>query len=319
MNVQILIKGKNVFEPIVLDGVTWSTERKGAPGRLEFTCVKDQVLSFEHGNQVQMKVDGVPVFMGFVFEKNRDRDQHIKVVAYDQLRYFKNKETYYLTNKKASDMLKMICSDFNIKTGTIEDTGFIVPKIAQDNKTLFDIILHTLDVTAAYTQKTFCLYDNFGKLELRNVENMKSNILIDADTCQNFEYNTNIDGDTYNHIKFYRDHKNGKRDVYEAKDYNNIGNWGLLKYSEAIQEGENGKAKADAYLKLKNRVTRSLTCRGCFGDLSVRGGSSIMFSMNLGDKKITNFLVCERVTHSFKENNHTMDLDLKGNNLIWGG
>lgn len=320
MKIQLLIAANSVFEPVVLDGVTWATERKGAPGKLEFTVVKDEFIAFEHGNRVQLKVDGKPVFMGFIFEKNRDKNQQIHVVAYDQLRYLKNKETYYTTNKKASDMLRMIAQDFNLKTGTIEDTGYTVPLIAQDNNTLFDIMQHMLDLTVINNKKSFCLFDNFGKLELRNIENMKSDIIIDPGTAQDYDYGTNIDTDTYNHIKLYRDNnKTGKRDVYEVRDNNNIGNWGVLKLSESLQEGENGQAKAEAYLKLKNRVSRSLSVRGCFGDLSVRAGASVYFSMNLGDKIINNYLVCERVTHFFSANNHIMDIDLIGNNLIWGG
>lgn len=317
-NIQLLIKGSSIFEPIVLDGITWETERKGSPGKLVFTCVKDQVISFPHGAKVQLKVDGKGVFMGFVFSKSRDRQQHIEVTCYDQLRYFKNKETYYLTNKTASQMLRAICSDFNLSTGTIVDSGYVAPKIAKDNCTLFDIMQEQIDRTVAYTNEMFCMYDDFGKICFKNVKNMKSNIIIDPDTAQNYDYTSSIDDDTYNVIKFYRDNKDtGKREVFEVIDYTNVGQWGILRLTESIQDGENGQAKAEAYLKLKNRVTRALTVKGCFGDLSVRAGSSVYFNMNLGDKIIKNYLVCERVTHYFSENNHTMDLDLIGGNLFY--
>jgi hypothetical protein len=318
--IELLIKGsKNTFEPVILDGITWETERKGSPSKLTFTCIKDGVLAFEHGNQVQLKVDGKGVFMGFVFEKTRDKEQHIEVTCYDQLRYFKNKETYFLTNKTASQMLKAICSDFNLKTGFIADTSYVAPKIAKDDSTLFDIMQEQIDRTVAYTNKLFCLYDDFGKITLKNVEDMKTNVVVDVNNTENFEYTSSIDSDTYNVIKLYRDNEDtGKREVYEVRDYNNVGNWGILKLTESLQEGENGKAKAEAYLKLKNRVTRTLKINGCFGDLSVRAGSSVYFTMNLGDKIIKNYLVCERVTHYFNENNHTMDLELIGGNLFYG-
>lgn len=318
--IELLIKGsKNTFEPVILDGITWETERKGSPSKLTFTCIKDNILAFEHGNQVQLKVNGKGVFMGFVFEKTRDKEQHIEVTCYDQLRYFKNKETYFLTNKTASQMLKAICSDFNLTLGEVADSGYVAPKIAKDDSTLFDIMQEQIDRTVAYTNKLFCLYDDFGKITLKNVEDMKTNVVVDVNNTENFEYTSSIDSDTYNVIKLYRDNEDtGKREVYEVRDYNNVGNWGILKLTESIQEGENGKAKAEAYLKLKNRVTRTLKINGCFGDLSVRAGSSVYFTMNLGDKIIKNYLVCERVTHYFNENNHTMDLELIGGNLFYG-
>ena len=49
--------------------MTW--ERKGTPGKLEFTVIKDGVLNFQEGNPVKLTVNGTTMFYGFVVTKSR--------------------------------------------------------------------------------------------------------------------------------------------------------------------------------------------------------------------------------------------------------
>jgi len=58
-----------VYIPTTEEGITWSTERKGSPGQLNFNVVKDDVINFTEGNAVRMKVDDKNIFYGFVFTK----------------------------------------------------------------------------------------------------------------------------------------------------------------------------------------------------------------------------------------------------------
>jgi hypothetical protein len=51
----------------------------------------------------------------------------------------------------------------------------------------------------------YVLYDDFGKLQLKNVANMVSDVMICKDTAENFDYSSNIDDETYNNIVLYYD------------------------------------------------------------------------------------------------------------------
>lgn len=145
MDVELLIQhGKKVYIPVVEEGITWSTERVGTPGQLTFNVVKDSIISFTEGDAVRVKVNGKKVFYGFVFVKKRNKDGIITVTAYDQLRYLKNKDTYVYTNKTAGELIQMLASDFNMQTGTIEDTGFKIASRVEDNTALFDMIQNAL-------------------------------------------------------------------------------------------------------------------------------------------------------------------------------
>ena len=70
MSQQLLIQnGNTVYEPVIQDEVTWTSERKGAAGKLEFKVVKDNIINFEEGNPVAFRVDNTNLFYGFVFKK----------------------------------------------------------------------------------------------------------------------------------------------------------------------------------------------------------------------------------------------------------
>lgn len=321
LNYELLIRSASgIYKPILYNDITLEMERKGSPSKLTFTVIKDDVISFAHGNQVQFKVNGKGVFMGFVFDKSRDKSQHIRVTAYDQLRYFKNKDTYIYTNKTASDVLKLVAKDFLLKVGTIENTSYIIASRSESDKTLFDIIQNALDLTLVQTGKLYVLYDNFGKIELKNFENLNTNIVIDSETAQDFDYSSTIN-ESCNKIKLVKEYeKTKKREIYEVKDNTHIGEWGVLQHYEVIQEEVNGKSRAEELLKIKNNIQRDLTVKGCFGDLSVRAGSCVLVNLHLGDKIIDNKrLLCERVTHYFSNDYHTMDLTLVGNKYVFSG
>lgn len=309
----------NIMYPITVENVSLDWERKGTPGKLKFSVVKDENLSFNEGNAVKMSVDGTDVFYGFVFSKSRDGNSPdvITVTVYDQLRYLKNKDTYVYANKKANEVVKMIADDFKLKTGTLEDTGYIIASRTEDNETLFDIIQNALDETLQAKTKMYVLYDDVGKLTLKNVENMKLDLLIDADTIGDYSYETSIDKQTYNQVKItYENNDSGAREVYMAKDSTNINNWGVLQYTDTVELATSGAAKAQALLKLYNSKTRTLSITDALGDIRVRAGSSVIVKLALGDINVQSYLMVESVTHKFKNSQHLMDLKLRGGAFI---
>jgi hypothetical protein len=301
----------------VKEGVQWTTERRGSPSKLQFSVIKDGIINFQEGNAVRMTVDGKNVFYGFVFSKRRDKEQIIDVVAYDQTRYLKNKDTYVYSNKTASEVIKMIASDFQLQVGTIEQTDFIIPSRVEDNATLFDIIYNALDLELQNRKQMYVLYDDFGKLSLKALERMKLGLVIDEETGQNFEYTSSIDEQTYNKIKLsFENEKTGKREIYIAQDGSHINDWGVLQYFDTIQEGENGESKANALLSLYNAKTRKLQISKAIGDVRVRAGSMVIVKLALGDVSLQNFMLVEKASHQFNESEHWMDLTLRGGEFV---
>ena len=318
MNVELLIahNGK-LYQPLVKEGIQWTTERSGSPSTLKFTVIKDQNISFAEGDAVRMKVDGQNVFYGFVFKKKRNKEHHIEVTAYDQLRYLKNKDTYVYENKTASQVIQMIAGDFNLNLGTVEGTSYVIPSRVEDNQCLFDIIQNALDLELQHKGEMYCLFDDFGQLTLKNIASMKLDILINDENAEDFDYTSSIDDQTYDKIKLtYDNDQTGEREVYIAQHGGNINQWGVLQYYEKLQKGENGKAKADALLKLYNKKTRNLKVNNILGDVRCRAGTMCVVQLNLGDIILSNYLLVEKATHTFNNDQNLMSIHLRGGEFV---
>ncbi|HBG1230521.1 TPA: C40 family peptidase [Clostridioides difficile] len=309
----VIAHWEDFYEPVVLDGITWEIERRGTPSKLEFTIVMDDILEFCEGNSVRLYYKGVGIFYGYIFQKKRDKENHIKIVAYDQLRYFKNKDTYVYSNKTASELVKMLAKDFNLKYNVIEDTKYKISRV-EENKTLFDMILTALDDTLREKKEMYVLYDDFGRLTLKNVASMKLDTVMNNDVIEDFDYNSSIDSDTYTKIKLVRDNEEtGKRDVYIAQDSTHVRSWGILQMFDTVDKNMSEaeiKQKCDILLKLYNKKTKSLSLKNVLGDIRVRAGCLVPVFLDLGDIELQNYMLVEKVKHTFENNSHFMDLTL---------
>ena len=317
--VEIQIKNNGLtYVPVISGNVVWTTERTGTAGKLTFTVVKDNIIDFQEGNPVTLKVDGKEVFYGYVFEKKRTKEPTISVTAYDQLRYLKNKDYFIMESHTASDLIRHIAEDFRLNCGEIEDTGY-VRTTKNCEGTLFDIFQEALDDTLMNKKEIYVLYDDFGKLTLKNIKSMKINDMqvITDSRLENIDYSTSIDGETYNRVRLvYEDKDSGTAKIYQSQSTDSMNKWGVLQYFEKANQTTGLKAKADALLGLYNKKTRKLVLEGVFGDLRARAGCMVPVLLNLGDIVTQQFFICEKVTHTFSENRDSMDLSLRGSDFI---
>ena len=314
--------GSQVYQPAVEEGIEWTTQRSGTPGKLTFKVLKDDIMDFTEGSAVRLKDGDDKIFYGFIFTQSRQKDQIITITAYDQLRYLQNKDTKIYEGKTATQFIRMLGADYTLNIGTMENTGYVITSRVEENTSLFDMIGNALDLTLANTGKMFVLYDDFGKLTLKSLDNMRVGsgdtfLMIDEESGEDFEYKSSIDSDTYNKIKLTYDNEDtGAREIYIAQSGANINKGGMLQYFDTLQKGENGQAKADALLKLYNKKTRNLKLTNVFGDNRVRAGSLIVVNLSLGDMTVKNFMLVEKCTHTYKESEHWMDLTLRGGEFI---
>lgn len=325
MSIELLIgneTGTKAYLPATKEGIVWTTERKGTPGKLEFSVLDDDVLDFSEGSAVRMRADGDNIFFGFVFKQQRSRGKLIDVTAYDQLRYLKNKDTIVYENKTADQFLRMVAADYGLNAGELENTGYVIESRVEENTSLFDMVQNALDLTLTNTGDMYVFYDDFGKLTLKHLSSMAvgrpgAYLMVDEETGENFNYTSSIDDNTYNKIKLtYDNEETGFREVYTTQDSGNINKWGILQYFDTLSKGENGQAKADALLQLYNKKTRTLRIVNALGDTRVRAGSMVVINLDLGDMHLKNFMLVERVTHTFRLDEHFMTLTLRGGEFV---
>lgn len=138
-------------------------------------------------------------------------------------------------------------------------------------------------------------------------------MLIDPESLlYGYNYERDIDSDSYNQIKLVRDNKQtGQREVYMTKDSNTMKRWGTLQYYEKLDDNvspEQAKEKADSLLFLKNRVGQKLTV-DVLGEKTIRAGN--MLFLDLPDAGVRKYLLCTGARHSFTNVSHTVKVDLK--------
>lgn len=282
----------------------------------------DDALDFSEGSAVRMKENGDEIFFGFVFKQQREKGPLITVTAWDQLRYLKNEDTIVYEAQTADQLIRRIAAGYSLNVGVLENTNYVIESRVEEDTSLFEMIQNALDLTLTNTGEMFVLYDDFGKLALKHLSSMAvgsqgAYLMIDEETGENFEYISSIDDNTYNKVKMtYDNEETGLREVYIAQDSGNINKWGVLQYFDTLKKGENGQAKADALLKLYNKKTRSLKLTNILGDNRVRAGSMVVVNLDLGDIKVKNFMLVESCKHIYKENEHWMDLTLRGGEFV---
>ena len=310
----IINKGTD-YQPIVVGDVTWTTEWKDTAGKLEFTVLKDPALDIQEGNAVAFLKNGVGVFYGYLFTKSRGKGKEINCVAYDQLRYLKNKDTYCYLNKSLRDVIIMIAMDYRLKVdqSKLTDTGYKIPGRVEDDETLFDIIKNARDLTEEATGKMFILYDDYGLLSLKAIEDLKTDYLLDNETAEDMDYTSSIDDEVYNQIQFYRDDETtGNRAKYIFQNAELINKWGVLQLTCKLEKDDNPAAFGKSVLKLYSEKKRELTVKDCFGDVRLRAGASLFVNLDLGDVIFKNCqVIVKKAVHKFGTK-YSCDLTLLG-------
>lgn len=363
------------------DGVTLDRSPDLAPAKLSFKVFKDKVLNIEEGDLVNLKVNGKLVFVGYIFEKKRSKDNFIEVTAYDQCKYLKSEGYYVFDGKKtASELIKALAEDLAIKVGDITPTTYKIGYI-YDGKTYQDIILDMLKQTSiyspaipvmkplkkqtdsnftgpngayyeqndikyltdnGYTQEAaiaelaksdkykkqdeemkerkpvYIAYDDNGLLVVKELNDMITDVLIDATQVGDYSYTSSIE-DTFTQILVVRE-ANVMKDGKKTKEFlrtgsaaakNEIAKWGVL---QKVIKPDDKKTNVIEFAKNKletlAKKTHTLRLKECLGHTEIRPGSGIWLNFNVGDQIINELVYVQAVTHNFNNNKHVMDLDV---------
>lgn len=310
-----IITEKEKLYPVVLSGMTWSTERMSTPGKLTFDMLSDGDINFAEGDAVTVRDGDMNVFLGYIFTIKISKDGTISVTAYDQLRYFKNKDTRIYKSLTADALLKSIASDYGLSVGDCDVTGLSITRVEEDAE-LFSVMENAIYDTVTATGKLYVLFDDFGELRLKDIESLRLPILIRDTSCEGFTYSSSIDDDVYNVVKLaYDNDQTGKREYYIAQDSNNIAKWGRLQKYEKIDNPTAAQTQAEQLLGLYNAPVRKLSLSGVFGDSSVRAGTSVVIPFLDGNAEKYKYMLVESAKHRWADGIHSMDLVLKGGDI----
>ena len=266
------------------------------------------------GDPVRFSVDGQLIFLGWVFTKSRDRHAVIEVTCYDQLRYLKASASYCFTGRTAGEIISEIAQDFQLQVGALDKTGYPIPTLIMEEKSCLDIISTALQKTLLATGTLYTFFDDGGALSLREAGAMVAEGVVG--TCSlltDYSYKTDIDQQTYNSIKLSRPNEaTGRADVFQVMDSGNIGKWGLLQLYQTVDGDANDaqlQAQAKASLAYYNRRMRTLKVSS-LGVPGLRAGQMVLTRIpGLGDVDLDQYVLLEKVTHTFEGGVHTMEFE----------
>lgn len=294
--------------------VSWETNRTDSPGKLTFTIIKSGDLSFTEGDVVRFSVDGQLQFYGWVFTKSKDRWGVIEVTCYDRLRYFKANASYAFYGQTAGQIIQQIAADFQVDVGAIADTGYAIPSVVEEDQSCLDIIGSAVQQTLLNTGDIYVFYDDGNGVALQRPQDMISTVLIgDMSPLTDYTYKTDIDEQTYNSVKLARPNEDtGRADVVIAQDSATIAQWGLLQLYQTVDGDVNTaqmQAQAEATLQYYNRRLRTLSVES-LGVPGLRAGQMVLMRVQgLGDIDLDQYVLLEKVTHTWENEQHTMTFE----------
>lgn len=316
-------RGKKFDLSGAVQSLSLDSQIDGYPTRLDVMLVEDINAIFYEGARTTLKVDGVGVFLGYVFQRSRgEKASEMSFIAYDQTRYLQNRDTMVFENKSVTDIFSQICKEQVIDYDVVNESIYLLPESVNDNSSFYEMIQSAVDITLQDTAQWFVVYDDFGICKIAEIGSLATNLVIgDASLLSGFTYGASIDSDSYNQIKLVYEYKGDdpnapeQRDIYLVRDENNAAAWGLLQYFETVT-GEQNEAqlqeRANLLLKAKNRVVKSFEVE-CMGDWQVRAGRSVFIDIRSLENEGVNgkYAVVLSCTHELRHGVHTMRLSLQ--------
>lgn len=318
MAVRLIAAGNNFIDltNICQGDISLKTSVKKTPSVLSFRILFDEStkdkISVEEGTQVMLYSEEEGIFNGYVFRRELSDGEFLEITAYDQLRYFNNRDSFYFKDMRASEIIKNVCTMFKVDAGEISQTNYTIPLLVCNNTTIWDVFEKALELEESFTNEKYVIYDDFGRVVMKNIKNMTAPAIISEEdkSIISLRLRSDIDENTFNKIKLLK--RNKEEEAYmtaAVQEGDSVEKWGVLQYSEIIEDEINSAMAnnlAEKLLKEKNRAFLSLNITE-MGNINLRAGNSVRVKLQGFEEKL--FYVKECI-HTFRNEEHIMKAEL---------
>ncbi len=294
--------------PALCGEAKYYSYRRGSPGRMEFSCTDAESLQLAAGDVVSAYQDDTLFFVGYLFTITRFGDGTVSVVAYDALRYFKNKDTRVYQNLTADTLLLQICQDFSIPVGTLTPTGYVIPYRVENSVTLFDMVENALDQTFLATANRYIMHCDNGKIYLSMQSQRQSGVQITEQHMIQAQGRVSIDQGVYTRVRLTH-YVPSLQTYFSAQATSPLATrWGVLQYHRMTDPNDDAATMATRLLDAWSKPVTTLTVQCATGDIRVRGGTYIELDCQIGTERYSGNYLLSRCVHSFSAGRHEMQL-----------
>jgi len=300
----------------LVKSVTWSGDIAQASRKLTVKLSntldgRTQALKFEHGKELRFISDNVELFVGPVFSFDIDHRGQMSVTAYDENTYLtRNQDTRIFRGKTASGIVKQLCSEFGIPTGTIADTGYVIPKLILRDKTLWEMMITALTYTRKQTGRRFFISSRGGKLHLLERKDQAVRFVIENGVnLLSASYSQSIE-DMRTQVKVIGGDPEKKPITITVKSADLVKRFGIMQHLENVDSDltpSQIKQRANQLLTDLGTIDDDATVEALGIDEVYAGKAIYVFEPMTG---ITGSYYVQADTHMYEGGLHTMSLTL---------
>lgn len=268
----------------------------------------------KHGHIVQFSVNGSGQFKGYITRVGQDATHIVKVTARDQIFYLKSVDMLYTENMTASDIFTDVCNrkahlSHEVKTPA---SAVLTAYYYGIDYTMFNMIKHAIDHANVAENKQYLIRDEFGSLVFTEMQELITDVKLgDNEYAIAYQFESNIEEETYNYIKAFRPNEEiGMFDVWVAQDSDTINRWGQLNHIFEVDKDMTDAeiiALTEQKLEFFNTPLETLSIVA-MGHLDIAAGNGI--KLNIGKIELSGCFWITNCKHVYGNNRHTMDLEL---------
>ena len=297
-------------------GITWAGDITEASRSCEISLnntidgTTKAILTLEVGKSIRFKVDDDEVFRGVIFGTEMNSDGSMRITVRDYNHYLtKNTDSLKFKKMKASEIVKSICKKYGIDYGTIDDTGYVIPKLIFRDKTIYDMIITALTETRQKTGKVFLLSNEKGKLVLRErKKQVKRLVISDGSNILGANMTQSIE-DLRNSVRYTGKSGPDAKGV-TVSDSDSIKKYGLMREKQDDSDKKDSQLQpiASALLKELNKVATESNV-DVIGHKDIFAGATVQVTEKMTGLSGGFYVITD--SHTFEPSGvHTMSLKI---------
>lgn len=304
MAIKILITNNSKTLDIteLVQTVTWSGDYQQCARTLEFELTASSfadknvpVIKCELGSAVTLKQNSTILFEGYIFERQKNTDSNvINITCYDRTIYLKRNEAYYTFGGETAEVItRRICSEFDIKIGSIATTGVKINRNFM-GVSLYNIIMTCYTIASEKTGKQYIIRFKNSELNVLEKKVTDETLVIEGGTNLMSASTTESISNVINQVVIYN-----SDDVLikTQKNADSVKLYGLMQSYLKQSEGEDVTDKAKKLL-LDNDVSQTIEINNLGNIANITGGTVVVREPYTG---LYGLFYIDADTHTWKQ------------------